>query len=367
EQELFAKERLWPEALIQLNPAYALGASVGDLCNQGKLHPACADIFCDDRGRPFTLYYHQEAAIECALRREPYVVTSGTGSGKTLTYFIPIFDAVLKSNPAEARVRAIIVYPMNALVNSQHNALDELKQRYQRRTGQPLPVRFAKYTGQEGETERNAILESPPHILLTNYMMLELILVRPRERRFVDRAVAGIEFLVFDELHTYRGRQGADVALLIRRLRQRCGNPNLICIGTSATMVSDEQMGTGERRRAVADFASKIFGTAVPPENVIEERFRPLSPLADVDPQALRAAVENPLPDTAEELRKHPLTWWIERHLGFRTAADATSERCPPLTLSEAAKRLARETGLEETQCREALRAALLLGTRLRE
>ncbi|MBT9258206.1 MAG: DEAD/DEAH box helicase [Clostridiales bacterium] len=366
EQELFANEALWPEALVQLNPPYALGASVGELCRQGKLHPACADIFCDDSGRPFTLYYHQEAAIECALRREPYVVTSGTGSGKTLTYFIPIFDAVLRANPAEARVRAIIVYPMNALVNSQHNALQELKKRYERRTGQPLPVRFAKYTGQEKEPERLEILDAPPHILLTNYMMLELILVRPRERHFVDRAVAGIDFLVFDELHTYRGRQGADVALLIRRLRQRCGNPNLICIGTSATMVSGEEMGAGERRQAVADFASKIFGVTVPPENVIEERFRPLATLISVDAQALRAAVQSPLPETVEELRKHPLTWWIERNLGFRTAPDGTSERCPPVTLSEAARRLAEDSGLEEVRCREALRAALLRGTTLK-
>lgn len=366
EQELFANEALWPEALVQLNPPYALGASVGELCRQGKLHPACSDIFCDREGRPFTLYHHQEAAIECALKREPFVVTSGTGSGKTLTYFIPIFDAVLRGDPAQARVRAIIVYPMNALVNSQFNALKELAEAYERRTGQPLAVRFAKYTGQEDENKRSEILKTPPHILLTNYMMLELILVRPRERRFVDRAVAGIEFLVFDELHTYRGRQGADVALLIRRLRQRCGNHNLVCIGTSATMVSDEEMGAGERRQIVAAFASKLFGVTVPPSNVIEERFRPLAELQSVDTQTLRAALQGPLPETAEEFRKHPLTWWIERNLGFRTAPDGSSERCPPTTLTEAARRLAQETSLEETYCREYLRAALLRGTSLR-
>ncbi|MEJ5349439.1 MAG: DEAD/DEAH box helicase [Desulfosoma sp.] len=366
EQELFALETLWPEALVQLNPPYELTTSVGELCRQSKLHPACADIFCDDNGRPFILYYHQEEAIECALRGESYVVTSGTGSGKSLTYFIPIFDAVLRANPAEARVRAIIVYPMNALVNSQHNALLELRDRYERRTGQPLPVRFAKYTGQEKGPERREILDCPPHILLTNYMMLELILVRPQERHFVHRAVAGIDFLVFDELHTYRGRQGADVALLIRRLRQRCGNPNLIYIGTSATMVGGEEIGSGERRQAVADFASKIFGVTVLPGNVIQERFRPLTTLVGVDAQPLRGAVQAPLPETLEELRKHPLSWWIERNLGFRIAPDGTSERCPPVTLSEAARRLAEDTGLEEVRCREALRAALLRGTTLK-
>lgn len=360
EEELFVKEALWPEPLLQLNPPYARGSAVADLCRRGLLHPACAEIF------PFTLYRHQEAAIACALRREPFVVTSGTGSGKTLTYFIPIFDAVLRGDPSQPRVRAIIVYPMNALVNSQHKALEELAQAYERRTGRPLPVRFEKYTGQEGEEKRKEILEAPPHILLTNYVMLELILVRPRERRFVDRTVAGIEFLVFDELHTYRGRQGADVALLIRRLRQRCGNPALVCIGTSATMVSGEGVEAAERRQAVADFASKIFGVPVPPSNVIEEQFQPLSPLETVGPQDLRSALEGPLPQTIEELLKHPLTWWIERNLGFRITPDGGTERCTPLTLSEAARRLAQETGLNEERCREYLCEALLWGSSLK-
>ncbi|MQL50848.1 DEAD/DEAH box helicase [Desulfofundulus thermobenzoicus] len=367
EEELFTNEGLWPEPLLQLNSLYARGSSVADLCRRGLLHPACAEIFYDYRQRrPITLYRHQEAAIECALRREPFVVTSGTGSGKTLTYFIPIFDAVLRSEPAQPRVRAIIVYPMNALVNSQYTALEELAKAFERRTGQPLPVRFEKYTGQEGEEKRKEILEAPPHILLTNYVMLELFLVRPRERRFVDRTVTGIEFLVFDELHTYRGRQGADVALLIRRLRQRCGNPDLVCIGTSATMVSGEGVGPLERRQAVADFASKIFGVPVLPSNVIEEQFQPLSLLKDVDPEDLRAALEGPLPETTEELLKHPLTWWIERHLGFKVAPGGGTERCTPVTLTEAARQLAQETGLNEERCRGYLSKALLLGSSLK-
>lgn len=364
EKELFENEALWPEALLQLNPAYEKASSVRDLCSRGLLHPECAEIFCDREGHPFTLFYHQQAAIECALRRQPFVVTSGTGSGKTLTYMIPIFDAVLRSDPGQSKVRAIIVYPMNALVNSQYKALEGLAESYQKRTGQPLPIRFAKYTGQEGQQERAKLLESPPHILLTNYVMLELFLVRPRERLFVDRTVAGIEFLVFDELHTYRGRQGADVALLIRRLRERCGNPNLVCIGTSATMTGGGKMTSGERRRLVASFASKIFGVQVPEENVIEERFRLLLPAADgIDPEALRIALQEPLPSTAEEIARHPLALWIERNYGFRVAPDGSMERCTPLTLSEGARRLAAETGLDEGVCRERLREMFLRGS----
>ncbi len=137
---------------------------------------------------------------------------------------------------------------MNALVNSQKQAIQKLLGN--------LPeseqiVKIASYTGQETEDEKRKLQQSPPHILLTNYVMLELMLVRPWESIFVGPS---LHFLVMDELHTYRGRQGADVAMLIRRLRQRCGNPELLCIGTSATMVTGSC--PDDRRTAVAAFAN---------------------------------------------------------------------------------------------------------------
>jgi ATP-dependent helicase YprA (DUF1998 family) len=101
-------------------------------------------------------------------------------------------------------------------------------------------VRFARYTGQEKLDVKQQIQANPPHILLTNYVMLELMLTRPDEFAFVAHDQADLQFIVLDELHTYRGRQGADVAMLMRRLRERSGNPDLLCIGTSATMVSGE-------------------------------------------------------------------------------------------------------------------------------
>jgi hypothetical protein len=103
---------------------------------------------------------------------------------------------------------------MNALANSQEGELRKFLD-IGIPAGQPR-VRFARYTGQEDEARREAILDRPPDILLTNYVMLELILTRHDERRLVERA-RGLRFLVLDELHTYRGRQGADVALLMRR------------------------------------------------------------------------------------------------------------------------------------------------------
>src|SRR6185369_4741147 len=143
-------------------------------------------------------------------------VTSGTGSGKSLTYFLPIIDDLLNRRCGD-QVAALVVYPMNALVNSQLQSLEQLKDNYERRFGKPFPITFAKYTGETSDTLREELRRRPTQIMLTNYVMAEYILVRPEDQRFLDRATGGLRFLVFDELHTYRGRQGADVAMLIRR------------------------------------------------------------------------------------------------------------------------------------------------------
>ena len=115
-------------------------------------------------------------------------------------------------------IKAIVVYPMNALANSQVKELEKFL-----KLGYPEghePVRFARYTGQESDEQRQAIMANPPDILLTNYVMLELILTRPRDKKVIA-AADDLRFLVLDELHTYRGRQGADVAMLVRRVRDR--------------------------------------------------------------------------------------------------------------------------------------------------
>jgi len=366
-REFVGKElsSLWAEALLQLNPTYEMAETVKELCSQGKLHPVCAEIFLY-KGNSIRLYRHQQEAIERALRRRHFVVTSGTGSGKTLTYLIPIFDSVLRNNPEESKVRAIIVYPMNALVNSQFEELSRLTEEFEKRTGRELPVRFAKYTGQEGWEERRNIQNNPPHILLTNYVMLELMLVRPEERRFVDRATTGLEFLVFDELHTYRGRQGADVALLIRRLRERCGNPDLLCIGTSATMASGRFMTAQERRQAVAKFASRIFGVEVEPEDVIEEQLHRITLRETLpSPDELRQALENPIPGTLEEMLENPLTTWIEHTFGIEVQSDGSLRRRTPISLKEGAEKLAEVTGCEEEKCERYLREMFLRGSQL--
>lgn len=257
--EAYASSRYWPEPLVQINPRYQKGRSTAQLAAAGELHPATSRCF------PIDLYRHQEQAIAFGAQGESFVVTTGTGSGKSLCFFLPIVDAVLRAKQQDVtpRTRAIVIYPMNALANSQREELTKF-------LGEAGPVTFARYTGQEDEAERERIKDNPPDILLTNFMMLEMLMTRQSE---LDSQVisncTGLQFLVLDELHTYRGRQGADVAMLVRRVRERMAPDHLQCIGTSATMSSGGSQQ--DRNRQVADVASTLFATAIPPFNVITE------------------------------------------------------------------------------------------------
>lgn len=211
------------------------------------------------------------------------MLTTGTGSGKSLAYIIPIVDHVLRRGPGKG-VQAIVVYPMNALANSQSGELEKFLQRgYPDGRG---PVTFARYTGQESDEVRQRIIADPPDILLTNYVMLELILTRAAEKPLV-RGAQDLGFLVFDELHTYRGRQGADVAFLIRRAREMFSAGNLRCVGTSATIA-----GSGsyeEQRREISQIATQLFGDTVAPESVIGETLKRATPEQSVDDPIFQA------------------------------------------------------------------------------
>ncbi|MCS7254491.1 MAG: DEAD/DEAH box helicase [Armatimonadota bacterium] len=357
-REYLTSGYFWPDPLVQLNPSYEYGVTLQDLVDQGKLHPNCIKTFGNLR-----LYRHQQDAIELALKREHFIVSSGTGSGKTLTYFVPVFDWVFRHSVGINKVCAIIIYPMNALVNSQLTALDRYAENFKSRTGQECPVRFGRYTGQEYSEERERLKSNPPHILLTNFMMLELMLVRPEDRVFIDRA--DLQFLVLDELHSYRGRQGADVALLLRRLRERCGNPNLTCIGTSATLATGENRT--QRCQIISETASKLFGVSVKPENVVEETLRrAISYQRPVSPDALRRAVlSDELPKSWDEMSSNPLAAWIEDTFGIEEERDGHLRRRKPITLRQGAGKLAEETGVDEERCTERLRKFLLTGSNI--
>lgn len=361
----YASQRYWPEPLIQINPTYRSGGTVEDLVASGQLSPECSAIFrlgksASSAGVTLALHQHQAEAISLALAGESYVLTTGTGSGKSLSYFIPIVDACLKAKKADPtpRTRAIVIYPMNALANSQ---LEELK-KFLGSDPATRPVSFGRYTGQESYEERKAMAAAPPDILLTNFMMLELLMTRQENiDKTVMRNAKGLRFLVLDELHTYRGRQGADVALLVRRVREALSD-NLICIGTSATMATEgAQM---ERNAVVAKVASRLFGTDIPERNIITETLRRITPehetLDSVRPRlgdAIRAGVPTGL--SYAEMAAHPMSVWVELTLGL-TYEDDKPRRAKPRTLADAAKALSADSGESYETCQAYLQQFML-------
>ena len=211
-----------PTPLIQLNPSFQPGKWIDELADESVLHEECRRGFriekeAAGKGAPLRLHTHQEQAVRIARTGNNYVLTTGTGSGKSLAYIVPSVDCVVRNGSGKG-IQAIVVYPMNALANSQWGELEKFlchgypdgKRPGHLRTLHRPAIRRA---------ETNRIMSNPPDILLTNYVMFELILTRPEERRTLIQAAQGLKFLVLDELHTYRGRQGADVAMLVRRVR----------------------------------------------------------------------------------------------------------------------------------------------------
>ncbi len=367
---------LWPEPLVQLNASFESGGFVDDLVAEGLLHPECPKIFrvgkdsaaanaAASAGKPLRLHRHQTEAIQAATTGANYVLTTGTGSGKSLAYIIPIVDHVLRRGSGRG-VQAIVIYPMNALANSQAGELEKfLSHGYPQ--GKP-PVTFQRYTGQEGEEKRQEIIQSPPDILLTNYVMLELMLTRPAEKQLLV-AAEGIRFLVLDELHTYRGRQGADVGFLVRRVRNRLAPGGLQVVGTSATLAGPGSYH--EQRAEVARVATQLFGAEVLAENVIGETLRRATKPANTGDPAFRHEltewlddIERPLPTTYHAFVAHPLARWVEGVFGVEEdAAGGRLVRAQPRSIGGpdgAAMLLAGETGVPEKACELALQRLLM-------
>jgi Lhr-like helicase len=361
--DIYASRRFWPEPLISINPHFERGASVEELVANGSISQETGQVFRID-GKGLVLHRHQQQALAKASAGASFVVTTGTGSGKSLCFFVPIVERVIQARRAGGapRTKAIIIYPMNALANSQMKELEKFLE--QSDLPPNLRPTFARYTGQETAAERELIRESKPDILLTNFMMLELLMTRQNARdRAVVRSAEGLDFLVLDELHTYRGRQGADVAMLMRRVRDRlCREKAPICIGTSATMSSER--GDDRRAAAIASVASRLFGASIGLDAVIDESLeRATDPSLSVERlgDRLTAAVDQEIPEqlTDEQLKTHPLAVWIELKMGLKDGRRL--ERHPPITVVNAARLLSDETGRPEARCRAQLQKLLTL------
>jgi ATP-dependent helicase YprA (DUF1998 family)/very-short-patch-repair endonuclease len=359
---------LWPEPLVQLNPLFEPGAWIDELVDERILSAQCRDIFRikteeDPLGKPLRLHKHQEEAVRIARGANNYVLTTGTGSGKSLAYIVPIVDTILRLG-AGSGIKAIIVYSMNALANSQLGELEKfINLGFPNNQG---PLRFRRYTGQERDEEREEIVTNPPDILLTNYVMLEYILTRPRERQTLVQAAQGLRFFVLDELHTYRGRQGSDVALLVRRVRDALGAADMQCVGTSATLAGGGSFA--DQQREVAAVSSKIFGGTVPPDCVIGEslsRATPEFPDFDAATSELRDRLAAERAESASEYATFiddPLSSWIESKFGVSADESGRLTRNLPISIPAAARDLSGQTDIAESACASAIRSALMTG-----
>jgi len=291
-ERLFSGTLLFKGPYIQLGMRYKAGDSFQKLIDEGMIHTETPEYFTNvpgDRSAPVVeLYSHQSDAIRNILSGKNTVIATGTGSGKSFCFGIPIVSECLRLRDAGVKgVKAVIVYPMNALANSQYdefaarlagsgikiaiytgdtkNSREEAIGSYQILTGRDKPYDSELISREE-------IKSDPPDILITNYVMLEYILTRFEDKEIFPETTLGVlKFLVLDEVHTYSGKQGADVAYLIRRLKQRTKTTGkLVCIGTSATVQSTQAT---DARKAISEFASRLFGEEFLSESIITETY----------------------------------------------------------------------------------------------
>lgn len=267
---------------VTLARDFAEGHTLDQILASGCGHPNLARF--NWPFGPSPLYAHQEDALRATESGRNVIVKTGTGSGKTESFLLPVLSGVLRLNEQGlSGTKAILLYPMNALANDQLLRLRNLLR--DSKNG----VTFALYTG-DSETvtsalgdplagheiiRRDDIRRNPPDILLTNYKQLEFLLVRKSDRSLFT---AALRYVVLDELHSYRGALATEIACLLRRLKARCGLKagELRAIGTSAT-VSQDAGGDA----ALARFAKGLFNEPFELQDIIGERYRDVPSPAD--------------------------------------------------------------------------------------
>lgn len=281
---------------LDVSDSFVKGKSVAELIDENVLSPSFSEIQIP-LDRP--LYAHQEKAIRALQNKRNLIVSTGTGSGKTESFLLPILNSILQeadNGTLDSGVRALLIYPMNALANDQIERLRSL-------LANCPQITYGSYTGQtkarysdaladymslnNGENpianeliSREQMKEKPPHILITNYAMLEYLMLRPDDSVFFSSFHAHKwKYIVLDEAHVYNGSSGIEVSMLLRRLKAKLNCPNIQYILTSATL-GDEQSN-----QEVADFGINLCDCAFSANDII--RAERCSILTDRDAVAL--------------------------------------------------------------------------------
>ena len=281
-RERMAGEMLVEGPFVESLPDFVKSGTIRELVADGRLDAGWAALANHPEGGrllDLPLHQHQSAAIG---RDDNYIVATGTGSGKTEAFLLPLIDSLMSASDLDrGGIRAILVYPLNALAHDQMHRIGRLLFRDLGGAG----ITLGRFTGQvrsnasrqEEEAKlvaspifradfgdadraprdwllsRAEMLDTPPHILVTNYAMLEHVLLLPRNRRLLDGA--DLRWIVLDEIHTYTGSQAVEVAFLIRKLKARLGitSGRVRCVGTSASLDTS-------RKDELAQFAERLFG-----------------------------------------------------------------------------------------------------------
>ena len=380
---------------VSLSRPFRQGAAVDALIGERLLHPHLRERIPDAITR---LYGHQERALRAIAAGRTTLVSTGTGSGKTECFLYPVVSRclALRDEAAPAGVSAVIVYPMNALAEDQLMRLRGLL------AGTGIP--FGMYVGKTPEHEAavagvrlpagssradyaarlararrdgggetvypaeevcsREVMRTAgrqPRILLTNVKQLELLLTRQQDVELF--AGARLDFLVFDEAHTFTGALGAETACLVRRLRAFCGTDpaRTTCIATSATIVDpgDPQAGRS--------FAARFFGVAADSVTTVGEdyesevwtarRFAPPAPAGDTAALLDRAvaAVEDDVP--AGQARAVPPPLDDDAGRAVEGDAPAGQARAAPPPRGDDAGRAVADARLVGQDVREVYRA----------
>lgn len=265
---------------LDVTESFEKGKTMNELIHSSVLSSEFSKIYL-----PLTrpLYRHQEESIFKILEGHNLVVSTGTGSGKTESFLIPIINHLMReyeNNTLNTGIRALLIYPMNALANDQIERLRKLLTDYPE-------ITFGSYTGQTREYYKDALAdyrqlnegkvpkknelisreqmkETPPHLLITNYAMLEYLMIRPDDEVFFNRNhSANWKFIVLDEAHVYTGSTGIEVSMLLRRLKSTIHSQSIQFILTSATL------GDKDDDDKVAQFASDLCSSRFSKNDVI--------------------------------------------------------------------------------------------------